>query len=248
MYSYIKHCGYFDMVIDLQGLIKSGVITYLLDSKLKIGFDYRSAKEGIASIFYHKKCHIQYQEHILERNLSLLNLSLDSHFTREDITKNRPFFTPCPLPQELKFLEQATESKKVLFVIEASRASKVYPKEYFVELANMIEGDIFIIYHNDRDSAHYITTHSKAKLLPRVSLKIARDIISQMDMVIGGDTGIVHLAWGVNSGSITLFSDTNPDRFCLKTPINRCLSVKNKGELLSSITPLEIYELYKEII
>ena len=45
-----------------------------------------------------------------------------------------------------------------------------------------------------------------------------------MDLVIGGDTGITHLAWALNKPSITLFGATPQERFNLNTSINLSLS------------------------
>ena len=44
----------YDLVIDMQGLIKSAIISKLIPSKCTLGFDKFSSREGLASIFYNK--------------------------------------------------------------------------------------------------------------------------------------------------------------------------------------------------
>ncbi len=41
----------YDIVIDMQGLIKSALITQMLKAPKKVGFDYASAREGLSTFF-----------------------------------------------------------------------------------------------------------------------------------------------------------------------------------------------------
>ena len=47
--------GQYDVVIDLQGLIKSAIITKLISSRKIVGFDKNSIRERLASYFYDQK-------------------------------------------------------------------------------------------------------------------------------------------------------------------------------------------------
>ena len=51
----LRHLDLYDLVIDMQGLIKSAIISKLLPSKQIIGFDKFSIRESFASNFYNKK-------------------------------------------------------------------------------------------------------------------------------------------------------------------------------------------------
>ena len=48
----------YDIVIDMQGLLKSALISRIIPSKVTIGFDKNSIRESIASIFYNKNLSI----------------------------------------------------------------------------------------------------------------------------------------------------------------------------------------------
>ena len=50
----VRRFGPYDLVIDMQGLIKSAIISRFIPSKLTLGFDKSSAREGLASIFYNQ--------------------------------------------------------------------------------------------------------------------------------------------------------------------------------------------------
>ena len=50
----IRQLGPYDLVIDLQGLIKSALISWLIPSPVTLGFDKSSTRARMASIFYNK--------------------------------------------------------------------------------------------------------------------------------------------------------------------------------------------------
>ena len=86
-----KHDKY-DLVIDMQGLIKSALISRLIPSKQTIGFDKFSIRERIASMFYNKKFSIRYDENIVKRNFKLIKFALDLPSHTQDIQGKLPFF------------------------------------------------------------------------------------------------------------------------------------------------------------
>ena len=53
-------------------------------------------------------------------------------------------------------------------------------------------------------------------------------MISVVDLVIGSDTGPVHMAWGLNIASITLFGPTPGYRNSFVTNINQILESNSK--------------------
>lgn len=67
----------YDIIIDMQGLIKSALITQMLKAPKKVGFDYASAREGLSAFFYSQKVSIAYDEPILKRNFTLLSQALN---------------------------------------------------------------------------------------------------------------------------------------------------------------------------
>ena len=50
----VRKLGHYDLVIDLQGLLKSAVISRLIPSNITLGFDKSSLRERIAAVFYNK--------------------------------------------------------------------------------------------------------------------------------------------------------------------------------------------------
>ncbi len=246
---YLKSQPAYDKIIDLQGLIKSGVLAFFLSAKEKTGYDSKSAREALCSLFYDKKTSISYYENILARHLALLNRALDSSFSLQDIFKSAPFLKAAPLPESYSYLDDG--KKKILIMIEASKDWKIYPKEQFAALINALEEDVYIIYHAHKEEARYIAENSKAKLLAPAPLDVAIRIIARMNLVIGGDTGITHMAWALKIPSITLFVDAIKARSCLDSPINKCLSgidFDSEHPNIEKIPIDAILQTYKKLI
>ena len=53
-------------------------------------------------------------------------------------------------------------------------------------------------------------------------------MISQVDLVIGPDTGPTHMAWALDKSSVTLFGSTPGYRNAFTTKINRIIESKSE--------------------
>jgi len=87
--SELRSLGDFDIIIDIQGLLKSAVVARLIGSNTH-GFDKSSAREGLASLFYKTTSHINYDENILKRNTFLASDGLGFEITDEMILNKKP--------------------------------------------------------------------------------------------------------------------------------------------------------------
>jgi len=211
----------YDIVIDLQGLIKSAVVSKII-GKVCVGFDKDSTRESIASYFYQKRFFIPYEENIIIRNLELVSKALNFTYTKDEILNKDPFlfFEEKDLRSVEKYL--SIKNKNVLFVVGSSWNSKIYPKEKFIEIAKRIEENILVCWGNEkeREFAEYISKNSKAKILPKLTINQLKALISKSDLVIGADSGPTHMAWALNRASITIFGPTPSFRNTFKTPVN----------------------------
>ena len=84
----------YDLVIDMQGLIKSAIIACIIPSKITLGFDKNSIREGVASIFYNKKFAYSYSKNIIERNFELIKFALKMPINKVVIHDKTPFLFP----------------------------------------------------------------------------------------------------------------------------------------------------------
>ncbi len=244
----------YDIIIDMQGLIKSALITQCLKAPKKVGFDYASAREGLSALFYSQKVSIAYEESILKRNFTLISqaLNLPKKEISESLISRSKVFSYQNSPK-INALNLNENKPKILFVLETSKINKTYPIERFKELALMLENfQICLLWHADEKKAVVLYDALKNQcdilLLPKLTLNEVKALLFKMDLIIGGDTGITHLAWALQKPSITLYGNTPMERFKLESPINISLtsnanaSYHKKDFSIQNIEPERIKE------
>ncbi|WP_323589004.1 lipopolysaccharide heptosyltransferase I [Aliarcobacter butzleri] len=217
----------YDLVIDVQGLIKSAIVSFFL-GKSRVGFSKNSTREKLASFFYTKKVDIAYDKNAIERNVKVLSQALNFDILKDDILNKKPFLF-YKNENEVIYEYLSKDKKNVLFVIGASWLSKMYSKEKFAKIINNLDENCLITWGNEaeKDIADFIANISKAKVLPKLDLNSLKAIMSKVDLVIGNDTGPTHMAWALNIPSITLFGNTPGYRNTYITNTNKIIESKS---------------------
>jgi len=224
----------FDLVIDLQGLIKSALISRIIPSKITLGFDKFSIRERAASIFYNSTFNCPYEKNVIERNIAIIEFAMGITIPKNKILNKLPFLFSNS--NNLSF-EVSNSKKNIILVPGASDHSKRYPAEKLAKITEFIDANFLIIWGSSEEKfiAEKIYNLSKnTTISKKMSLYDLISIISQSDLVIGPDTGPTHIAWAINIPSITIFGPTPGYRNTLTTKINRIIESK------SEVNPLKI--------
>ncbi|MFK5881561.1 MAG: lipopolysaccharide heptosyltransferase I [Sulfurospirillum sp.] len=237
----------YDLVIDLQGLMKSAIICKILGGEIA-GFDKNSIREPLASLFYTKTFCIPYEENIIKRNLKLVSQALN-------------FDIPVLQDKEAFLYSSSVQNYKptLLIITGSSWKSKIYPKEHFVKIINALDVKTLVAWGNSKEEedAKYICGNTKAKLLPKLNLDELKNLIANSNLTIGADSGPTHMAWALNRPSITIFGPTPSWRNCLETDINISIDCKNKIDAkkldkadmcIRDINPQEIINMAKKLL
>lgn len=212
----------YDLVIDMQGLIKSSIVSRLISKNIH-GYSYSSAKEGVGTLLYRSSSKISYSENKIWRNFKLINDILGLNITESDILNKKP---------HLFFKDGSISANgKTLFVVGSSMPQKNYPKERFLRVAERLQREISIVWgsEEEREIGEWLSSKSeKISLAPKMNLDQLKHYISTSSLVIGNDTGPTHMAWAMNVPSVTIFGLT-PVEQSFQTDINRV--VKSKSEV-----------------
>ncbi|MDQ7047899.1 MAG: lipopolysaccharide heptosyltransferase I [Sulfurovum sp.] len=213
----------YDVVIDMQGLIKSAIVSRILGSN--VGFDKNSIRERMAAFLYKKSFFIPYSENVIMRNLNLVALSLELKI-EEGFLKDKEallFFTEEDRKNTASFIDK--DLKTIIHILGSSWESKIYPKEKFVEIIDGLEGNHLLVWGNESEhaSAKYVAEHTNARIIPRLTLNGLKALISSADLVIGADSGPTHFAWAMNRPSITIFGPTPSARNTLASTIHKVI-------------------------
>ena len=220
--------GQFDIIIDLQGLLKSALVSRILGKNI-FGFDRFSTKEGLASIFYTHKYSCNYDKNIILRNLELCAFALNFSFDEKEILAKEPcFLKNSRIPDK----NSRIPNKKILIAPFASESSKCY-----AHFASVIKGakefaQCFLVAGSEpeRKKATKLAS-SGATLLAPLDLAQILEFMDTCDLIIGNDSGITHLAWAQNCATITLFGNRSGARNAFATPKNLIIQATPKHEI-----------------
>lgn len=234
--------GQFDIIIDLQGLLKSALVSRSLGKNI-FGFDKFSTKEGLASIFYTHKYSCNYDKNIILRNLELCAFALNFSFDEKEILTKEPCFLKnsripnknSRIPSDESRIPNENSripSKKILIAPFASESSKCY-----AHFASVIKGakefaQCFLVAGSEieREKAAKLAS-SGATLLAPLDLAHILEFMDTCDLIIGNDSGITHLAWAQNYATITLFGNRSGARNAFATPKNLIIQATPKHEI-----------------
>ena len=253
----VRKIGKYDLVIDMQGLIKSALISRLILSPITLGFDRFSIRESIAAIFYNKTFKYGYDDNVIQRNFELIKFALELPFNNEEIHYKLPFLFPS---QKHLIPGLSSIKKNIILVPGASHKSKCYPVEKFSEVAKEIDANFLIIWGNQKEKimAEKIKALSpKVIICEKLSLDALIALISQVDLVLGSDTGPTHMAWALNKSSITLFGSTPGHRNSYITKNNRIIEsnsevnpykIDKNDYSIEDIDVQEIVQVYKDLL
>ncbi len=247
----------YDIVIDAQGLIKSAVVSRMLGPNA--GFDKDSIREKAAALFYGKSFGIPYDENVICRNVKLIGSALGITIDRQqvDTKKSFLFFDEKEKEKTTAFLSK--NQKNIIYILGSSWESKIYPSEQFAELIKSLGENALLVWGDEKEllAAEYISRQCEAAVLPSLTLGELKALISNADLVIGGDSGPTHFAWALNRPSITLFGPTPGERNTLEGDYTRVicsssevdpLQLNREDFSIGEIDPVEIVQVAKELL
>jgi heptosyltransferase-1 len=216
----------YDIVIDTQGLLKSGLLTYLSNSPKKCGYDKNSAREPMASWFYDHKYAISYQQHAVTRNRTLTALSLG-------------YKSPnTPPDYGIQASTKATLNLNQPYIVAlhgTSRDSKLWLTEHWISLGKQLENkgiSLALPWASEAEShrAQLIANSlQNAVVLPKLNITALAKIISQSVAAIGVDTGLSHLAAALNKHVIAIYTDTDPALTGVMAGAQICVNLGGKN-------------------
>lgn len=192
----------YDLVIDLQGLLRSGIIAKATGSRYRIGF--AEAREG-ARLFYTHTVRGGSAVHAVERYLKIAeSLGLKG----DDITFPFP-----PLPDlEIKDLRE----DYAVIAPGARWLTKRWPPERFGEVASMLPLKSVVVGNSsDIHLAEEVVRFSKGKAVSiagRTGLKELISIIKRAKFILCNDSGPMHIAAALGIPVFAIFGPTDPVR------------------------------------
>ncbi len=209
----------FDVAIDLQGLIKSGLLTAYTGAPLRIGFTASHCRESLNCLFTNRRVRPPATAvHVVDQYLALLGpLGVPPGPVE--------FHVPIPSRAALRmddFLgQQGVKSRDLLVAINpgAGRANKRWPVEHFRRLADRLalEPNVRILLLWGPDEVHMARqirdgSSAGAVLAPPTDLHELAALLRRSALMVANDTGPLHLAAALGTPSLGLFGPTRAER------------------------------------
>jgi lipopolysaccharide heptosyltransferase I len=205
----------FDTSIDFQGLIKSSLIARASGASERYGFARDVIREKPAVWFVNRPVTIDSSSHVVEWNVDLARafapaiagvpevdfapFALGARASRPHGEKDSGRYARAPRGFE----------NRVVLLPGAGRPAKQWPVERFAELAGRIGSDALVAWGPGEES---IARAIGAEVAPATNFRQLASLLRRARLVIGADTGPLHLAAALRTPVIGLYGPTNPAR------------------------------------
>jgi len=197
---------HYDLVLDTQGLFKSALITRCTNQP-RCGFDWKSAREPIASLFYDRTFLVPKDQHAVERNRQLAGLALG--------------YTPISAPEygiqsPPLSLPWLSSSPYIVLLHATSRDDKLWDESNWIALGTRLANDGFQLvlpWGSPKELARgerLAIAIPNAICPPKLNLIDAAALLGHAQAIIGVDTGLSHLAAALNVPTIGIYTATDP--------------------------------------
>lgn len=207
----------YDLVIDLQGLFRTGFFTRASGSPVRIGFS--DAREGGSWFYNHHLPSLGIDAHAVDRNYSVARLL---GFEDVPIEFNIPLTNGDRASAEELLREVACNNpKRLLAVVPGARwETKVWLPERFSATIDELQTDpgVRCVLLGGPDEAARCAQIATAcrdtplNLAGRTPLRIMAAVLAQADAVLCHDSGAMHVAVALNRPVVCLVGPTNPTR------------------------------------
>ena len=210
----------FDIALDLQGLIKSGVIACLSGARKKIGFHPQNCRESMNTWFTnHKGPETKPGTHVVDIYLSLLELVDDCH----PPTLGFPLESPpeTGLLIDTFFKNHSDLSSKPVIGINpgAGFETKLWNLDRFASLADRISDElgcsILLTWGpGEEKMVQHIGEEMTRKfwIAPPTTILESIPLYRKLSLLVSCDSGPLHVCAALGIPTVALFGPTDPAR------------------------------------
>lgn len=216
-----------DVSIDFQGLVKSAMVGFVAGAKTRIGFDRQAIREKAALVFTNQKVKVDTTKHVIDQNLQLAG-----------VRAGQPNWDAFPQPMS------QVRTGKIVILPGAGKPNKLWPIERFRELAARLGDDALVVWGpGEAERAQAIG----ARVAPPTNLRELAWLLKSADVVIGGDTGPLHLAAALGTKVVGLYAPTDPRRNGPYGQLHRVVNEFVTTKLMDSITVEAVMNLLEKV-
>ena len=201
---------HYDIIVDLQGLLKSAIVARFARGKTRIGPSFH--REGARLLYDAVAGRRDKNRHAVDENLDIVRyLGLP--------------VLPVSFPVNIPTLEVNDPKPRIGLIPVSRRANKNWPLASFSETARILQSQLGAsLYLFGSQADNKVCESIRQKLMATSPGLVVRNLagqtsligmgqwFKQMDLVIANDSGPLHMAVALGSPVIALFGPTDPRR------------------------------------
>ncbi|HJQ37405.1 MAG TPA: lipopolysaccharide heptosyltransferase I [Thermoanaerobaculia bacterium] len=203
--------------VDFQGLIKSAMLGWLAGANERIGFDAHAIREKPALLFTNRKVHVDTTKHVIEQNLQLARgaagFSPPNDERRAEARRSTGWDA---------YTGAVEKTNDILILPGAGKPNKLWSVDRWKQIAKNTNA-LIAWGPNERELAESIG----GRLAPPTNLRELASLLRSAKLVIGGDTGPLHLAAALNTRVVGLYGPTHAWRNGPHGQLDHCIQEKS---------------------
>ncbi|MCM2264964.1 MAG: lipopolysaccharide heptosyltransferase I [Desulfuromonadales bacterium] len=227
----------YDVVLDLQGNSKSGLFVLLSGASRRYGFDRQGVREWPNLLATNRRVRLTAAEHhISERSLAIARAAFP--LGQEHLTAGPLPIRPEAAAQIDTLLADFGLSARRFAVLHygTTWTTKLWPTANWQTLVCGLEAETGLVpvltwgSNEERGVVEQLAVAAggRALLWPRGTLPELAALLARADIVVGGDTGPIHIAAAVGTPTVSMYRVTDGCRngprgerhVCLQTPLD----------------------------
>jgi heptosyltransferase I len=213
----------YDYIIDIQGVYKSAIIAFLARSSRRIGYRNKDLGELGAAFAYTRRFGPRPKGNAWQG----MRISAGEALGYEP---QGPAIYDMKLPAPATAPFAAGDAPVAALFHATSKDDKKWPAAHWGEIGNeLVRRGYRIVLpwgsSGERQEAEAIAALvAGATVLPQMSVTEIAQMIDACSLVIGTDTGFVHVAHALQKRTVMIFVATSPSHFGIEAP-NRSISI-----------------------
>ena len=194
----------YDLVIDFQGLIKSALWAMQARGP-RAGYDWASAREPLASLFYAKRAAVAVNQHAVQRSRQLAATHLNYA-----VTGAQRFGLRAP---DAGWKPRAT--RYAVLITGASRPQKLWPESSWQAIAAALIAQGYALVWlwgspEEGERSKRLAATAGGEMPPFLTVKDATAVLAGAALCVGLDTGFTHIAAALGVSTVGIYCDHEP--------------------------------------
>ena len=230
----------YDLVIDLQGLMRSALIAFCSGSQ-SIGYSRGTIREPMASYLYTNTLAVAESLKPVRRYRVMAARSLGY-----SIDEDHPHFGLDVAP----VLPEGVNGPYVVLAVNTSRPEKLWAQHRWIDVAQRLRlrGLVSVLCWGNEVERQRVEEIADAVdgavVLPRSNLRTLAGVIAGASAMLGVDTGLAHLGAALGVPSVGIIVGTSAELFSLVSE-GPCMTIGDKGVVP---TAEEVFDAYLKVM